>query len=787
MRLSIFISLNKEPILQAWEDFARTIEPPALTMDEKALRNHASLMLDTIVADLETFQSQAEQHDKSWGQGLRHGSYPSHAETHAGERLRSGYTIDQLVSEYRALRASVLKLWLASPEVSLETDPDDTMRFHEAIDQALAESVAYFSKSTAELADNERLRLEAILQAAPVGIGVADKNGKLVLVNAQVKRMWGDLSLSGDISQDADWNAWWADGSSRHGQRLEPNEWAMVRALRGEPAPSDVVEIEAVGTPGVRKTVLVQAAPVRDAGQRIVGSVVAQMEITARVKAEAALRESEAKFRTIANAMPQMVWSALPDGCHDYYNQRWYDYTGVADSSTDGDGWSEVFHPDDQPHAWKAWRHSLASGEPYEIEYRLRHRSGEYRWVLGRALPVRDEALSITRWMGTCTDIHDHKLAQEELKMASQRKDEFLAMLAHELRNPLAPISMAAELLKKSGSNEILVRKAGDIVERQVKHMTNLVDDLLDVSRVARGLVELQTEEIDLRQIVGSAVEQVQTLVNARQHALDLQLSVEPAVVVGDKARLIQVIANLLNNAAKYTPSNGQITLEVEVSDAQVVLRVIDNGNGIKASLLPHVFELFTQAKRTPERAQGGLGLGLALVKNIVALHGGQVTAVSAGAAQGSVFTVFLPRVMQPTQAPTDVPASEPVAAVPNHHLMIVDDNLDAARMLADVLEQQGHRVTVAADGQSALVASADKRVGVFILDIGMPGMDGHALARRLRAEPATAGALMIALTGYGQAQDRARSKAAGFDHHLVKPVNLEQLTSVLAQARQAC
>jgi len=784
MRLFDFLARNKESILSSWEDFARTIEPPALTMDKEALRDHAGQMLDTIIADMQSPQSQPQQDAKSWGRGVRPDTGPSYAEIHAGQRLYMGYTIDQLVSEYRALRASVLKLWLVSSEVVLETDPDDVMRFHEAIDQALAESVAHFSAVMAQRVDNERLRLEAFLEAAPVGIGMADESGKPILVNAQIKRMWGDVPLSGGIDPYVGWNAWWADGSPRHGQRLEPHEWAMVRALRGEPVPSDVVEIEAPGLPGVGKTVLVQAAPVREAGQRIVGSVVAQMDITAQVKAEAALHESEAKFRTIANAMPQMVWSALPSGAHDYFNQRWYDYTGVADTSTDGEGWSEVFHPDDQPHARKTWRHSLASGEPYEIEYRLRHCSGEFRWVLGRALPVRDDAANITRWMGTCTDIHDHKIAQEELKLANQRKDEFLAMLAHELRNPLAPISMAAELLKRAGANETLVRKAGNIIERQVLHMTGLVDDLLDVSRVARGLVELQNEELDLRQAVDAAVEQVQPLVNARGHTLSLQLSSTPVFVQGDKARLVQVAANLLNNAAKYTPAGGNIALVVEASGAQVVMQVTDNGSGIEASLLPTVFELFTQGKRTLERAQGGLGLGLALVKNIVVLHGGQVSARSAGPGQGSVFTVMLPRVMRPAQVVSEDGVPNSAATDRSHRLMVVDDNLDAAQLLADVLEQEGHQVTVAADAQSALAASASARIGVFILDIGLPDMDGHALARRLRAEPATAGALLIALTGYGQAQDRVLSKAAGFDHHFVKPVDLKELAGVLGQAR---
>jgi PAS domain S-box-containing protein len=229
------------------------------------------------------------------------------------------------------------------------------------------------------------------------------------------------------------------------------------------------------------------------------------MDVSHQVKAEEALRESEAKFRIIANAMPQMVWSTRPDGYHDYYNQQWYDFTGAAEGSTDGKLWNGMFHPDDQDRAWERWHHSLATGETYEIQYRLRHRSGEYRWTLGRALPVRDASGRITRWMGTCTDIHSQKLSEVKLKGVDARKDEFLAMLAHELRNPLAPISSATGILMLANADEPRIKQTSQIISRQVKHMTNLVDDLLDVSRVTRGLIELEKTPLDFRRIVADA------------------------------------------------------------------------------------------------------------------------------------------------------------------------------------------------------------------------------------------------------------------------------------------
>lgn len=502
-----------------------------------------------------------------------------------------------------------------------------------------------------------------------------------------------------------------------------------------------------------------------------------------RLRTELALRESEAKFRTIADAMPQMVWSTLPDGHHDYYNQQWYDFTGVPLGSTDGEKWNGLFHPDDRRHSREAWQRSLATGEPYEVQYRLRHHSGIYRWTLGRALPVRGEAGNIIRWMGTCTDIHSQKLAEEELRESSLRKDEFLAMLAHELRNPLAPISTAAQLLSVARRDEKLVGNASAIISRQVRHMTDLVDDLLDVSRVSRGLVQLVMEKVDIKNAISDAVEQARPLIEKRRHGLKLSIGSQPAFVKGDHTRLVQVFANLLNNAAKYTPPGGEIELVVMADTTEVTISVTDNGSGMTAALLPHVFDLFRQGERTPDRAQGGLGLGLALVKSITASHGGQVTAFSAGPGAGSVFTISLPVLQKAAHRTSSAGEAATLGACPRPvRMMIVDDNSDAAASLAALLEFAGHQVVVREDAESALQAAIDYAADVFILDIGLPGMNGHELARRLRANPASADAIIIALTGYGQQHDRLQSTAAGFDHHLVKPIDTRQLDDILAQ-----
>jgi PAS domain S-box-containing protein len=507
-----------------------------------------------------------------------------------------------------------------------------------------------------------------------------------------------------------------------------------------------------------------------------------------RLRSDAALAASEAMFRTIANAMPQMVWSTLADGYHDYYNDGWYDFTGVPRGATDGIEWATMFHPDDRERAWAVWRDSLASGATYEVQYRLRHCGGEYRWVLGRALPVRDEHGRIIRWMGTCTDIHDQKMAEEELRQSNQRKDEFLAMLAHELRNPLAPISTAAQVLRMRRHDPAYVERAGEIIERQARHMTTLVDDLLDVSRVTRGLVRMESEPVDLKAVVNSAIEQARPLIESRHHALLIRVGAAPAWARGDRTRLVQAVSNLLGNAAKYTQQHGELLVSLEVRGGLAHISVADNGSGIPPSLLPHVFELFTQGERTPDRSQGGLGLGLALVKSIVIQHGGQVAAHSEGAGRGSLFTITLPASAAPDAQAGAQDPDRSVAPVAPLRIVLVDDNRDAGESLKAVLEAVGHEVALFADAESLLAAPAGPAADAYILDIGLPRVDGYQLARELRCRPGTGegGALLVALTGYGQAHDYTLSRAAGFDHHLVKPADLARLERILAQAPRA-
>jgi signal transduction histidine kinase len=378
-------------------------------------------------------------------------------------------------------------------------------------------------------------------------------------------------------------------------------------------------------------------------------------------------------------------------------------------------------------------------------------------------------------------------LAERELRAADQRKDEFLAMLAHELRNPLAPISTGAHLLKLLHSDNAQITQTCSIIVRQVDHMTSLVDDLLDVSRVTRGLVSLATQVLDFKRVVDDAAEQIRPLIAARRHRVVIELPPAPAYVKGDHKRLVQVCANLLNNATKYTPEGGTIQLRVDADGDDYVLTVADDGIGMEPALVERVFDLFTQAERTPDRSQGGLGLGLALVKSLVELHGGAVKAYSAGLGKGSTFTVRLPRYTQDVVlAPAPVVGERHGEGGVPLRILLVDDNVDAVHTLQLFLRSGGHRVEVAYSATDALELAKTFVPEVCLLDIGLPDFDGNELARRLRLLPQAAGSTLIAMTGYGRQQDRDASMAAGFDHYLVKPVNTMQLADILAAAAEA-
>jgi signal transduction histidine kinase/ActR/RegA family two-component response regulator len=374
------------------------------------------------------------------------------------------------------------------------------------------------------------------------------------------------------------------------------------------------------------------------------------------------------------------------------------------------------------------------------------------------------------------------KRAEEALQEADRRKDQFLAVLAHELRNPLAPLRNAVEVMRLRDVDDPGLRSARAIIDRQVQQMTRLVDDLLDVSRITRGKVKLHKEPVDLAVVVARAVEISRPLIDARRHDLTITLPPDPVRLDADAIRLAQVVANLLNNAAKYSMEGGHIFLTVERDRGEAVVRVRDTGVGIPAEMLQQVFDLFTQVDRSEDRSQGGLGIGLTLVKSLVEMHGGSVTAHSDGPGRGSEFTVRLPVLIEVGSADSGLGMNRRRAESSARRILVVDDNGDAAESLAMLLRMMGNEVRTTHDGPAALEAARAYRPDVVLLDLGLPRMSGYEVCRRLREEQFANGPLIVALTGYGQDEDRRRTNEAGFDHHLVKPVDPDELREVLVE-----
>jgi two-component system CheB/CheR fusion protein len=495
------------------------------------------------------------------------------------------------------------------------------------------------------------------------------------------------------------------------------------------------------------------------------------------------LEQSEAQFRQLADALPQIVWTARPDGYIDYYNERWYEYTGFPRGQYGEASWEPILHPDDVQRCKDTYYGCIQSGSPYQIEYRFKDRTtGGYRWFLGRAFPICDDHGRIVRWFGTCTDIDDTKQAEAALQEADRRKDEFLATLAHELRNPLAPMRNALELLRCAEGRGDLREQARGVLQRQLGLMVRLIDDLLDISRITRGKLQLRKERVELETVVRSAVEAARPAIEAQSHELTVTLPPQSVHLDADPTRLAQVFLNLLTNAAKYTENGGHIWLTAERRSEAVVVAVRDTGIGIAAEHLPRLFEMFSQLVPALERSQGGLGVGLSLVRGLVELHGGSVEARSGGPGKGSEFLVRLPVTQAPVEGPpTPSGPGEKTNNGRGRRILVVDDNRDAAESLALVLRLLGHEIQTALEGLEALQKAASFHPDVVLLDIGMPRMNGYEVARHIRQQPWGGKIAVIALTGWGQEEDKRRSREAGFDHHLTKPVDPMLLENLLA------
>ena len=537
-----------------------------------------------------------------------------------------------------------------------------------------------------------------------------------------------------------------------------------------------------VSKDGRRIDISLTVSPIRDATGRVFGASKVARDITARKRAADQLRESETRFRFLSEMIPSIVWTANADGNVTYVNKRGLDYYGITEEQRVRGGAGYVLHPDDRERCLAEWQRHLREGRDFEIEARSRRHDGAYRWFVTRAVPFRNVDGTILSWFGVTMDIHEQIEMQEALRQADRRKDEFLATLAHELRNPLAPIRNALHIMRLKADDPATMEQARLIMERQLGQMVRLVDDLLDVGRITRGKLELRKERVDLASVIKNAVDTTRPLIEAAGHELTLSLPALPIYLDADPVRLAQVLSNLLNNAAKYMDRGGHIWVSATRRDREVAVTVRDQGIGIPPEALPTIFDMFMQVEESLEKSRGGLGIGLTLAKQLVEMHGGSIEAHSPGSGQGAEFTVRMPVVPPLTAAVTPRDEESRRELPVRFRILVADDNIDAVESMGMMLRLMGNDVRTVRDGLQAVEEAATFRPDVALLDIGMPGLNGYEAARRIREQRWGKEIVLVALTGWGQEEDKRKAIDAGFAQHFTKPVSPTDIANLMAR-----
>ncbi len=658
------------------------------------------------------------------------------------------------------------------------------------------ESVAFIldlsDRKALEQAQQEaNRRVVNILESISDNFVAMDRDLRITYVNQATAKLNGVMPE--EMIGKANWEMWpWTAGS------IFEQKYRQLLAS-GEPT-----HFEALYEP-LNIWLEVHAYPTAD------GLSIYFRDITQRKQAEAAIRESELNFRNLADTMPLLFWTTRADGYHEYFNQRWYDYTGMTLEQTQGWGWSHLLHPDDRQRCLDIWNESLRTGNIYNIEYRFqRALDGEYRWFLGRALPMRDQNGDIVKWFGTCVDIHEQKLVIEErdrllaseqlartqAETSNRLKDEFLAVVSHELRSPLNAMLGWVQMLRTGRLNETMAAKALETIERNARAQTQLIEDLLDVSRIITGKLRLNVRSLQLAPIIEAALDTARPAAEAKEIRLQSVLDPAAGPISGDSERLQQIVWNLLSNAIKFTPKKGRVHIRLERINSHIEITISDTGIGIKPEFLPYVFERFRQADSSSTRSYSGLGLGLAIVRHLVELHGGTVSVDSLGEGQGSTFTVMLPVIpvvrleteeerVHPTVS-KGVPFNSP-PALNNLRVLVVDDEVDTRDFITAVLVECGAEVKAVASAAEALTEIKQWQPDVLVSDIGMPLEDGYSLIRKVRLLSPNQGGRIpaAALTAYARAEDRTRALQSGFQMHLPKPVEPAELVTVVASLAQ--
>jgi PAS domain S-box-containing protein len=644
--------------------------------------------------------------------------------------------------------------------------------------------------SAANLALENRVETQSLLAAivASSEDAIISKtlNGRITSWNRGAERLFG-YSASEAIGQ----SIMMLIPPDQHDQELA----ILERIRRGQRV--DHLDVVRVTKSGERRDISLTVSPVLDRHGHIIGASKTARDVTDRKAAETRLQKSKAESAQAAAKLREshdVLALAMRAGKMGAWSRDlvrdtvWWspELAAIFGLADDQDYQRlrlfDLLGPEDRERLPAAIEHALANRTDYVLEFTFKHAaSGEWRWLEARGKATYDADGRPLMLHGLGIDITDRRRAVEALQEADRRKDDFLATLAHELRNPLAPISSGLQILRAASSDPIATAQAREIMERQVTQMIRLVDDLLDVARITTGKVEMRNEAIDLAAAISDAVETATPLITAGGQSLQVETPVEPLLVHADRTRLAQVFANLLNNSIRYSEPGQPIAISASRDGDQAVVRVKDAGMGIHADMLPRVFDMFRQADRTGGRSRGGLGIGLFIVKRIVEMHGGTVEVASPGLGQGTEFVVRIPALAVTEQIAAAPAPAESSGSAARRRVLIADDNADAAESLSVLLTMYGHDTRVAHDGESALRAAEEFHPDVVFLDIGMPNLDGHETARRMRAQPWGKSLIIVALTGWGQAEDRRRSKEAGFDHHLVKPADPDMVSKMIA------
>ena len=542
-------------------------------------------------------------------------------------------------------------------------------------------------------------------------------------------------------------------------------------------------ETERVRSDGERIIVSLTISPVKDDAGNVIGASKIVRDVTERKRVES----ERQKFVTLVESSTDFIGMCDIEGIPFFVNRAGLEMVGLDNiDQARRTPLQEFFFPEDQGTIMNEFLPAVLADGHGEIEIRFRHfKTGEARWMAYKVLTLTDAADKAVGFATVSQDVTERKRMEDHLRRlaadlsdADRRKNEFLATLAHELRNPLAPMSNMLEVVKRAGNDGQTLKRAHDTIERQLGQMVRLVDDLLDLNRITHDRLELRRSEVELSSVIQQAVEVARPLIDAAGHELTVDLPDEPVYLNADRTRLAQVFSNLLNNSSKYTRPNGIISLSAKRIDDEVVVTVKDNGAGIPQDKLASIFDMFMQVDKTSDRAQGGLGIGLTLVKRLAEMHGGSIEARSAGEGQGSEFVVHLPVLSKSSVAGQPGPGIK--SASPERRILIVDDNQDSADSLAMLLEITGNKTYMAHDGVEAIEEIEKHRPEVVLLDIGLPRLDGHEVCRRVREQPWGKNIVMIALTGWGQEDDRRKSEEAGFNGHLVKPVDYDKLLELL-------